>query len=97
MALFELGCPSLDYVYKMSWAEFRIRLYAYKRKDLNEWLKVREVAYAALVGSHYKPPKSKNAYMPLDKKKKIEETQQMRDVIKMVTDRYHKELKDKNG
>jgi hypothetical protein len=41
---------------------------AYKRIELNEWAKVREVAYYSLWGAHANPkklPKSKEAFMPL--------------------------------
>ena len=53
----------------MSWAEFRIRLYAYRRQDKDSWFKLREVAWASIIGSHLDPkklPKSKERFMPLD-------------------------------
>jgi hypothetical protein len=58
MAIGELGCPSLDYVYRMSWAEFRIRLFSYKRQRLSDWYKVREVTYQIYV-SNWQNPKRK--------------------------------------
>jgi hypothetical protein len=56
-------------VYEMSWREFQLRLMGYKRHELNEWAKVREVAYCSLMGSHANPkklPKTKEQFMPLD-------------------------------
>jgi hypothetical protein len=53
----------------MTWAEFLIRQHAYHRIEKNEWYKIREIAYAALIGSHSDPnklPKSKEKFMPLD-------------------------------
>ena len=65
----ELKTPSLSYVYDMTWAEFLIRQHAYHRMEKNEWYKVREMAYASLIGSHIDPkklPKSKEKFIPLD-------------------------------
>jgi hypothetical protein len=53
----------------MTWAEFLIRQHAYHRIEKNEWYKVREMAYASLIGSHIDPkklPKSKDKFIPLD-------------------------------
>ena len=53
----------------MTWAEFLIRQHAYHRIEKNEWYKVREMAYASLIGSHVDPkklPKSKDKFIPLD-------------------------------
>ena len=70
MALCEYGCPSLDYVYNMTWAEFRIRQFGYSRKQDNEWFKIREIAYASIIGPHLDPKKvpTKEKYMPLGDK-----------------------------
>ena len=53
----------------MTWAEFLIRQHAYHRIEKNKWYKVREMAYASLIGSHIDPkklPKSKDKFIPLD-------------------------------
>ena len=53
----------------MTWAEFLIREHSYNRIEKSEWCKVREIAYASLIGSHVDPkklPKSKDKFMPLD-------------------------------
>ena len=43
--------------------------------DKNDWYKVREIAYASLIGSHSDPkklPKTKNNFIPLDLEDKKE-------------------------
>ena len=53
----------------MTWSEFCIRQHAFYRIEKNEWYKVREMAYASLIGSHIDPkklPKSKDKFIPLD-------------------------------
>jgi hypothetical protein len=67
-------------VYKMSWREFQLRSIGFQRKEKNDWIKVREIAYNCLIGSHLDPkklPKTKERYMPLDNKEhpKISEKQ----------------------
>ena len=68
-ALGELKCPSLSFVYDMTWAEFCIRQYAYRRMDKHSWYKVREIAYSAMIGSHIDPkklPKTKEKFIPFN-------------------------------
>lgn len=58
----------LDDVYDMTFAEFQIRLFAYKRMQIREWEKVRQVAWCAFIGSHQDPkkmPKSIDKFMNL--------------------------------
>ena len=60
-------------VYDMSFAEFQIRLFAYKRVQEREWEKVRFIGWCATVGSHMNPkklPKSISQFMPLGLDKK---------------------------
>lgn len=60
-------------VYKMTWSEFQIRLFAYNRIQKREDFRFREVAYASLIGFHSDPkriPKSKDAFWPIDKEAK---------------------------
>ena len=78
MALCEFGCPSLEYVYDMSWAEFRIRQFAYNRRQKEELFRVREIAYASLVGPHLQKVPTKEQYMPLEGKKSVTETMKER-------------------
>lgn len=68
-SLGELKCPDLDFVYAMTWAEFQIRLFAYKRQDLYEWQKLRELMWITYIAPHQDPKKmtkSKNKFLPLN-------------------------------
>lgn len=60
-------------VYDMSFAEFQIRLFAWKRTEERAWEKVRILAWYAMTGSHQDPkkmPKSITQFMKLDLDKK---------------------------
>ena len=56
-ALGELNCPSLDYVYRMSWAEFNLRLFSYKRMNEGEMIKLRRLAWITYIAPHQDPKK----------------------------------------
>ena len=91
MALCEYGCPSLEYVYDMTWAEFRIRQFAYNRKQKRDWFKIREVAFASIIGPHLDPKKlpSKERFMPLSDKSEVNEAmkERMMKVVKIYKDK----------
>ena len=58
----------LSDVYDMTFAEFQIRLFAYKRMQLEDWKKFRLVAYNALVApykDYKKLPKTMDEFMDL--------------------------------
>ena len=100
MALGELGCPSLDYVYEMTWAEFMIRLYAYNRQQKKEWYKVREICYQIYTSNWMdskRKPVSKERYMPLEGTKVNKPNEKMLERIKQVQKEYHEQVKRKNG
>lgn len=68
--MFELKCPSLDYVLDMTWREFQLRLLGYKRQEKNDWFKVRELAYLVYLSIPQKGSKmNKEKFMPLENKK----------------------------
>ena len=92
LAIGELGCPSLDYVYRMTWAEFRIRLFSYKRQQLNDLYKVREVTYQIYVSNWQskKKPLSKSRFWNLEGNKN-KMTELMRKRIIDVKAIYNKE------
>lgn len=72
-ALGELKCPDLDFVYDMTWAEFQIRLFAYKRQDLYKWQILREMMWTSYIAPHQDPkkmPKRKENFLPLISDKK---------------------------
>lgn len=57
----------------MSYAEFQIRLFAWRRVEERAWEKVRIMAWYSMVGSHQDPkkmPKSLSQFMSLDLDKK---------------------------
>jgi hypothetical protein len=95
VAIGELGCPSLKYVYDMTWAEFCIRLFAYQRLDKKEWYKVRAIAYEIYLS---RPLKVKhvniNKFMALDKEDKPKLTEAQRGAAKKAIELYQKQ---KNG
>jgi len=52
----------------MTWSEFCIRAAGYHIKEKKEWLRVREIGWASLIGPHINPkklPKSKREYMDI--------------------------------
>lgn len=87
----ELKAPSLSYVYDMTWAEFCIRQHAYHRIEKAEWYKVREIAYASLIGSHMNPkklPKSKDKFIPLDFNVSNIKAEKMREILLKAAKTY---------
>ncbi len=84
----------------MSWAEFLIRLFAYRRIELKEWEKVRYISYSATKAPHLDPkklPKTIEKFMPLGGRreaKKVDETMKQR-----YLEAYKQYLKEvnKNG
>lgn len=73
MAIGELGVQSLDDVYDMSWAEFKIRLFAFNRMQRNEIELTRVHAYHVASGGMYAMspkhfPKTIDKFWRLDKK-----------------------------
>jgi hypothetical protein len=66
---------SLEAVYDMTWADFQIRLFAYKRKDLYDWQKLRELMWTIYYAPHQDPKrmvKRKESFLPLDGEKQIQ-------------------------
>ena len=58
----------------MTWAEFQIRLFAYKRQDLYEWQKLREVMWTTYIAPHQDPKKMvkrKESFLPLGNEKRV--------------------------
>lgn len=59
----------------MTFAEFQIRLFAYKRMELREWEKVRQISWSAFIAPHQDPkklPKSIDKFMSLGNNTKKE-------------------------
>ena len=63
----------MDFVYDMTWAEFQIRLFAYKRIDLYKWQMLREMMWTTYIAPHQDPKKMvkrKEIFLPLNNDKK---------------------------
>ena len=66
---------SLEAVYDMTWAEFQIRLFAYKRQDLYDWQKLRELMWTSYIAPHQDPKKMvkrKESFLPLNGEKRVQ-------------------------
>ena len=51
----------------MTWREFQLRRKGYERQQMNEWRKVREIAYWSGAGSAFDPKKTKiDKFMPFE-------------------------------
>ncbi len=73
VALGELGVPTLQEVYDMSWAEFRIRLFSYRRMQKRQDDMMRLHAFHAAQGGLYafapdKFPKTLDQFWSMDEK-----------------------------
>lgn len=96
MSLGELKCPSLDYVYSMTWAEYCIRLDAFNRGERADLYKLRELMYAVTKAPHLNPkkiPKTIEKYFPLEQKKVVN-SEAIKERIREATLKYKAE---KNG
>ena len=58
----------------MTWAEFQIRLFSYKRQDLYRWQMLREMMWTSYIAPHQDPKKMikrKESFLPLKGDKKV--------------------------
>lgn len=84
----------------MTWAEFNLRRIAYFRMQEQEDLRAREIAWSALIGSHYNPkklPKTKDKFWQIGEIKKPYVDESMREAIRKAQEDYFKQLKENNG
>jgi len=91
----ELQCPSYDYVMEMTWAEFQIRSFGYRRMKEREELLTREIAWASLTGSHYNSknlPKTKDKFWRIGSKPTVK-NERMNEAIKKAQEEYFKAKK----
>lgn len=87
----------LEDVYDMTYAEFQIRLFAYKRMQVRDWEKVRMVSWCAFIGAHQDPkkmPKSIEKFMPLnaDEKPKSRVSEQQKAAFLNAYEEYLKKI-----
>ena len=79
----------------MTWAEFQIRAYAYKRISEREDIRFREVAYNALIAPHCNPkklPKNRRSFWRIGDKR-IATSDKMKEAIKRAQEQYFKDKK----
>ena len=92
----ELNCPSLDYVYDMTWAEFRIRMYGYNRMQDREDIRAREISWNALIAPSRDPkklPKTKDKFWQIGTKE-VSINEGMKEAIKQAQQEYFNKVKN---
>ena len=91
----------MEYVYAMTWAEFRIRSFAWKRKQDADLLKLRELAWVTYIAPHQNPKKMKKTieqFWSLKKKRKTVIDNDMMALIKSEQEDYFAKIKElENG
>lgn len=101
VALFDLKCPSYEYVKRMTWAEFLIRLHGFRREQENQLMMLRELSWITYTAPHNDPKKmkrSKDAFWPIKKKNVSKEKREtMIERFKEVTKKYLEEKEQKDG
>ena len=83
----------------MTWAEYMIRLVAWKRMEKREMMKTREIAWITYIAPHQDPKKMKktiNAFWPVDHPK-ISTTELMRERMKKAYEDYKNQVKAKQN
>lgn len=96
VALFDLRCPSYDYVKRMSWGEFLLRINGFQREDERQQLLFRELAWASYVAPHSDPKKmkkTKQAFWPIGKKKTVDRSRLI-DRMRVAQEEYLKNAKN---
>lgn len=92
VAVGELGC-SLKEAYKMSWAEFLIRLHAFNRLREHEYKMVRIIAYQSYCSQFMfskERPKTMRQWWPIGDETKSRVSEQARQVFKEKWEAYIK-------
>jgi hypothetical protein len=84
----------------MTWAEFQIRLFAYKRQDLYDWQKLRELMWTIYIAPHNDPKKMvkrKEQFLPLSGEKEIKSgvSQSQKDTFLKEFKKYQQIIKAK--
>lgn len=83
----------------MTWAEFQIRAYAYKRMQEKEDLRAREIAYNALIAPNADPkrlPKNKDKFWQIGHKK-VAVNDATNEAIRKAQEQFIKDKKKLNG
>jgi len=97
VALFDLKCPSYDYVRRMTWAEFRLRLHGLARDNERRLIEMREMAWVTYIAPHSDPKKmakTKEKFWPIKKKAPKVELKRRREAMERAMKEYLKNKKD---
>ena len=100
VALYDLKCPSYQYVKEMTWAEFLIRLHGFRREQENDMMMLRELSWIVYTAPHSDPKKmkkSKEAFWPLEKSTSKKSKEHMIEAFKQAQEKYLEEKKQKDG
>lgn len=100
VALYDLKCPSYQYVKCMTWAEFLIRLHGFRRDQENDMMMLREATWIIYTAPHNDPKKmkrTKDAFWPINKAVTKNKREVMMQRIKEVQEQYLKEKAEKDG
>ena len=100
VALYDLKCPSYDYVKQMTWAEFLIRLHGFRRGQENDMMMLRELSWIIYTSPHNDPKKmkrTKDAFWPLNKGVSDKKRELMMERMKEAQEQYLKEKAEKDG
>lgn len=86
----------MSYAYEMTWSEFCIRMHGYNQVEETDWYKVREMAYASMIGSHMNPKKipSKNRFIPIGKKAKPKVSKEQIERLAKLQREYKEKVKN---
>ena len=100
VALFNLKCPSYEYVKRMSWAEFLIRLHGFRREKDEDIMMLRELSWMVYTAPHNDPKKMKksiDAFWPLNREVSDNRKERMQLALIEAQKNYLEEKKLKDG
>ena len=100
VALFDLKCPSYNYVKQMTWAEFLIRLHGFRREQEKDMMMLRELSWIVYTSPHNDPKKMKRsleAFWPIKTGVSKKKRELMIERFKEVQEQYLKEKEQKDG
>ena len=100
VALFDLKCPSYDYVKRMTWAEFLIRLHGFRREQEKDTMMLRELSWIVYTAPHNDPKKmkkTKEGFWPVKKGVSKKQRESMIERMKEVQAEYLEQKKLKDG
>ena len=100
VALFDLKCPSYQYVRCMTWAEFLIRLHGFRREQEKDMMMLRELSWIVYTAPHNDPKKMKKSvetFWPIKKVVSKKKRELMIERFKEMQEQYLEEKKQKDG